>query len=150
MDQNMKNIDFNTFLLYLQNHGLYWNKSVIFEFPGTFLIRSIWYFAQSCFIFWENTQSLHKVQGCSAPLNNYSCMINFPTFEEDSSLWTQTSFSMTQDNSGPYDENNGEENEGCQIHVSQPAVCGGLLLEINKRSIALVIELLLFVPRVKK
>ena len=39
------------------------------EFLGTFLIKSIGYFVQSCFIFWQNTQSSKsKVQGCSTPL----------------------------------------------------------------------------------
>ena len=60
--------------------------------------------------------------------------MTFQRLSKDSSLWSQTSFSMTQDNSGPYDENNGEENKECQIHVSQPAV-SGLLLEIKKRNI---------------
>ena len=33
---------------------------MIFGFLGTFLIRSIGYFVQSCFMFWENKQSLLK------------------------------------------------------------------------------------------
>ena len=45
---------------------------MIFEFLGTFLIRSIENFFQSCFIFWESAQSSkvfkNMVQGCSTPL----------------------------------------------------------------------------------
>ena len=58
MDQNIENTDSYAFLQQLHNHGLYWNKTVIFEFLGIFLIRSSENFVQSCFIFWENTQIL--------------------------------------------------------------------------------------------
>ena len=56
----MENTDFRTFLLQVHNNGLYWNKTVIFEFFGTFLTRSIGYFVQNCFIFWENTKIFQK------------------------------------------------------------------------------------------
>ena len=48
MDQNMEKIDLYTFFEVTLHHGLYWNKTVIFEFIGTFL--TILYFVQSCFI----------------------------------------------------------------------------------------------------
>ena len=52
-----------------RNPGLrYWSKIVIFEFLGTFLTRSIGYFVQSCFIFWENAVFKNMAQGCSTPL----------------------------------------------------------------------------------
>ena len=76
-------------------HGKYWfsclffynfttmvttgRKTVISEFLGTFIIRSIWFCAQSWFIFWEYTQSLQKEGlGCSTPLICLHCSKGLP------------------------------------------------------------------------
>ena len=58
---------FTHFVLLLHNHGLYWNRNVIFEFLAPFRIRSIWYLVQSCFIIIYKVFK-NKAQGCSTPL----------------------------------------------------------------------------------
>ena len=57
---------FAYFLLLLHNDGLYWSKTVIFEFLGTFLTRSIEYFFLSCFIFVRNCTKSSKIRHRSA------------------------------------------------------------------------------------
>ena len=55
---------FSHCLQLLHNHGLYWNKTLIFEFIWTFLIRSIGYryFVQSYFIFLRTYTKSSKVR----------------------------------------------------------------------------------------
>ena len=89
MAQNMENIDFRIFLLYLHSNSLYWSKTVIFEFLGTFVTRSIGYFAKVA-LFFEKMQKVvkNKAQGCYTPLSNLpSQIIKSTTFKSWNLIW---------------------------------------------------------------
>ena len=86
MAQNMENIDFRTFFTVTPQQCLYWSKTVIFEFLGTYLTRSIGYLVRSCFIFWK----MHKIfkneaLGCSTPLN-FTRIINLKSHWNNSQI----------------------------------------------------------------
>ena len=64
--QNMQNIDFHTLFTVTSQQWLYWSNTVIFYFPGTYTIRSILNFVQSCFIFLKKYKKSSKIRSKGA------------------------------------------------------------------------------------